>query len=416
MGTNGPFMTQNRTYYIVDDDRIFIKLLTKYLASATVTIASSTNSSDAFQDIKRIKPDCLILDIMMPDIDGYDLCQQVRAESSLASTKIVMVSGKAYEIDRKRAFDIGADGYILKPVQPEKIAEQIRRIVDDRVEMTFWGVRGTLPVPGEETIRYGGNTSCVSLEFPKGGLFIFDAGTGIKSLSDHLEAEKRSQIEGNIFISHPHWDHINALPFFSPLYRQGNEFKIMGPAHGDISIRELIAGQMDGVYFPIEIKEFGATVSFRDLKEGMLTIDGIAVRTILLNHPGHCLGYRVEYKDRSICYITDNELFPKTNRFYNNAYIKKLTTFIKNTDALIADCTYDEDEYEQKIRWGHSSVTEVVHLAHRAKVKNLYLFHHDPGQTDTGIEAKANQAQNLLKALHSTTACIAPREKMHFLV
>ncbi len=409
-------MSDKQTYFIVDDDRVFIKLLTKYLASESVTIVSSDTSSDALNEIIRRQPDCLILDIMMPGIDGFDLCKQARAEPVLDNTKIVMVSGKAYEIDRKRAFDMGADGYILKPVQPEKIADQIQCIVDDRIEVTFWGVRGTLPVPGEESIRYGGNTSCVSLEFPKGGLFIFDAGTGIKTLSDHLETENRYQVEAKIFISHPHWDHINALPFFTPLYMQGNEFEIMGPAHGDISIRELIAGQMDGVYFPIEIKEFGATVSFKDLKEGAFSIDGIEVQTILLNHPGHCLGYRIDYEDRSICYVTDNELFPETSQFYNNAYIKKLTEFISKTDALITDCTYAEGEYANRIRWGHSSITEVVHLAHKAQVGNLFMFHHDPSQTDTSIDAKGKQAQSLLEELNSTTRCLIPKEKEHFMV
>ena len=409
-------MHEKQTYFIVDDDRVFIKFLTKYLASDLLTITSSTTSSGAFQEIKNLKPDCLILDIMMPDIDGLELCKHVRAEPGLDNTKIVMVSGKAYEIDRKRAIDMGADGYIVKPVIPEKIAEQIQRIVEDRIDMTFWGIRGTLPVPGQETIRYGGNTSCVSLEFPKGSLFIFDAGTGIKSLSDHLETQNRSQTEAKIFISHPHWDHINALPFFTPLYKQGNEFEIMGPAHGDISIRELISGQMDGVYFPIEIKEFGATVSFRDLKEGIFSFDGINVQTVLLNHPGDCLGYRIDYKDRSICYITDNELFPKSSRFYNSAYIKKLTAFIRNTDALIADCTYSDDEYAQKVRWGHSSITEVIHLAHRAKVGTLYMFHHDPGQTDAAIDTKNDQAQALLNELKSSTVCVTPKEKQHFMV
>lgn len=409
-------MHEKRTYFIVDDDRVFIKFLTKYLASNLLTISSSSTSSGALQEIKRLKPDCLILDVMMPDIDGLELCRQVRADPGLDKTKIVVVSGKAYEIDRKRAFDMGADGYIVKPVVPDKIAGQIQRIVEDRVEMTFWGVRGTLPVPGQETIRYGGNTNCMSLEFPKGGLFIFDAGTGIKSLSDHLETQNRSKIEAKIFISHPHWDHINALPFFTPLYKQGNEFDIMGPSHGDISIRELISGQMDGVYFPIEIKEFGATVSFQNLKEGLVSIDGIKVQTILLNHPGHCLGYRIDYKDRAICYITDNELFPKSTRFYNSAYIKKLTSFIRNTDALITDCTYIEDEYAQKIRWGHSSITEVIHLAHRAKVGTLYMYHHDPNQTDADIDAKNHQAQALLNTLKSSTVCIAPKEKQQFMV
>ena len=179
-------------------------------------------------------------------------------------------------------------------------------------------------------------------------------------------------------------------------------------------MRELISGQMDGVYFPIKIKEFSASVSFRDMKEETLYIDGIAIKTILLNHPGYCLGYRVEYKNRSVCYVTDNELYPKSSQFYNNYYVNHLKDFVMNTDALITDCTYNDEEYESKIGWGHSSVEQVVDLAASADVKTLFLFHHDHSHTDINIDSMLETAQEILGKMESATKCIAPKEKELF--
>lgn len=407
-------MNQKLKFFIVDDDRIFIKLLTKFLKAEEQSVSSNTSSISALPEIIEQKPDCIILDIMMPDMDGLELLKRLRSESSLDETKIIVVSAKSYEFDRKRAFTFGTDGYITKPVDPKKVVGQIQRIIEDLIELTFWGVHGTLPVPGDQTTKYGGNTPCVSIEFSKGNLFIFDAGSGIKVLSNHLMAENRPLIGAKIFISHPHWDHINALPFFMPLYMQGNEIEICGPAHGDVTMRELISDQMGGVYFPINIKEFGAMVTFRDLMEEEFEIDGIKIKTMLLNHPGQCLGYRVEYKGRSICYVTDNELYPKSNQFYSEDYMNKLTAFVMNTDALITDCTYNDEEYNSKIGWGHSAIEQVVDLANRARVKTLYLFHHDPDHSDADIDVKLETAQAMLKKRKSATRCVAPKERQRF--
>ena len=407
-------MNQKLKFFIVDDDRIFIKLLTKFLEAEEQSVSSDTSSISALPEIIEQKPDCIILDIMMPNMDGLELLKRLRSESSLNETKIIVVSGKSYEFDRKRAFTFGADGYITKPVDPQKVVGQIQRIIEDLIELTFWGVHGTLPVPGDQTTKYGGNTPCVSIEFCKGTFFIFDAGSGIKVLSDHLMAKNRPLIGAKIFISHPHWDHINALPFFAPLFMQGNEIEICGPAHGDVTMRELISDQMGGVYFPINIKEFGAMVTFRDLVEEELEIDGIKIKTMLLNHPGQCLGYRVEYKGRSICYVTDNELYPKSNQFYSEDYTHKLTAFVMNTDALITDCTYDDEEYNSKIGWGHSAIEQVVDLANRAGVKTLYLFHHDPDHSDVDIDVKLETAQAMLEKRKSATRCVAPKERQRF--
>ena len=409
-------MNKRLKFFIVDDDRNIVEILSIFLEAEGHTVFSTTSSLKALPAIVEKKPDCVLLDLMMPELDGLELLKRLRNEPDLIGMKIVIVSGKTYEFDRKRAFSFGADGYITKPIYSKKFIDTLLRIIEDRIELSFWGVHGTMPVPGEHTIKYGGNTSCISLEFSNGNFLIFDAGTGIKVLSNHLMAKNRPLIGAKIFISHPHWDHINALPFFVPLYIQGNEIEICGPAHGDITMRELISGQMDGVYFPINIKEFSATVSFRDLMEEEFEISDIKIKTMLLNHPGQCLGYRVEYKTRCICYITDNELYPESSQFYNEFYLKQLCEFVKDSDALIIDCTYNDEEYGSKFGWGHSAVTQVVDLADRAGVKTLHLFHHDPDHTDADIDRIVETAQSILENKNSTTRCIAPKEKQCFKV
>ncbi len=195
--------------------------------------------------------------------------------------------------------------------------EHFQKATDDSpaFEVTFWGVRGSLPSPGPNTIRYGGNTSCVTLAVAGEPLFILDAGTGIKQLSRTLVAENRAQgFSARVLITHPHWDHINALPFFAPFYMAGNDFEVFGTSHGEITVRDTVSAQMDGVYFPVTIKEFAAKMSFRDLGEQTIRMGKVRVDTMLLNHPGNTLGYRFDYRDRRICYITTTSCISPTTR------------------------------------------------------------------------------------------------------
>jgi phosphoribosyl 1,2-cyclic phosphodiesterase len=222
---------------------------------------------------------------------------------------------------------------------------------------------------------------------------------------------KRHSFKAKIFISHPHYDHINGIPFFVPLYMKGNEFEFYGADQPELNFHDQISNQMDSVYFPVTIKEFSSTVSFHSLTEEKIKIDDINIETMLLNHPGRCLGFRVEYKGKVFCYVTDNELFLDTDEGrYNQFEVDRLINFIREADLLIIDATYTDNEYVKKIGWGHSSLTSVVDVADKAKVKLLCLHHHDPDQSDDDIDAKLKQAQEILQSHQSTTKCVAPHE------
>ncbi len=402
--------SRKTSIFIVDEDPVVIKVMTKLLEEEGCEVSSTSNSATAFDEISKRSPDCVISALMMPNVDGLQLCKQVKETSKLKKVKFIMSSIKAYTFDRKRSYSFGADGYIRKPINKDTFIGQVNRILDDHIDLTFWGVRGTLPATGEKYLKYGGNTSCVSLEFPREQFFIFDGGSGIKNLGDMLMAQGRRRFHAKIFISHPHWDHVNTIPFFSPLYVQGNEIEILGANQSDTTMRELISAQMDGIYFPITLNEFAARVYFRDIEEEILDVGGIEVQTKLLSHPGKCLGYRVNYNGRSICYITDNEIFFEDSEFYSPHYEKRLAKFCLNSDILITDTTYTDEEYVSKVGYGHSCISKVVKLANNAKVKHLCLFHHDPDQDDKAIDRKLEIATSMLNKLKSDTIVLAPEE------
>ena len=403
-------MAKKITFAIVDDDRLNGIHISKVLENQGYDVTLYQDSPAALAAILESPPDAVVTDIMMPELDGLELTQRLRERPDLQDMKIFVCSGKAFDYDRRTALEMGADAYIQKPVKGPALLEIVNRIMADKVQVKFWGVRGTLPRPGPDTLKFGGNTSCVTMNFPRGQFFIFDAGSGIKEVGNHLMAGTSKRSEGKIFISHPHWDHINALPFFTPLYIPGNDYEILGPAHGSRTIERLVSDQMDGAYFPITVREFGARISYRDLREGRHDINGIQVDTMLLSHPGQCLGYRVTYKNRTICYVTDNEMFDPGSDYRSESYVGRLAEFVQGTDVLITDTTYTDAEYASKIGWGHSSVSQVVDLAIQGNVKNLYLFHHDPDQNDDAIAAKYDAACTLLAERGATTNCLLPPE------
>ena len=397
-------------FYLVDDDPEVLTLLGRTLEAAGHRVESSPSSLAAMKQIPLSRPDCVITDLMMPEMDGFELTRELRRRPELGEMKIIVLSAKSYDFDRRRAKELGADGYISKPFQRETLLAEIDAIVSSKLVVEYWGVHGTLPAPGPQFVRYGGNTPCVSVEVGGEPIFIFDCGSGIKRLSDRLMKNPAQRLSARIFISHTHWDHINTIPFFAPLYLRGNQIEIYGPYQGDLTIERAISAQMESVYFPVTVREFGAHVVFRDLREERLEFGPVKIDTMLLSHPGYCLGYRLAARGRTVCYITDNELYPPGTPRHNPRYAEQLAAFVRGADVLITDTTYRDAEYPSKMDWGHSSVSQVAELAHKAKVKRLHLFHHDPDQTDEDIDRKLADARDALSKLGSEVVCEAPAE------
>lgn len=397
-------------FYIVDDDPDLLTLLAHVLRKAGHEVETSESSRQALSEIPLSHPDCVITDLMMPEMDGFELTRELRRRVELGGMKIIVLSAKSYDFDRRRAKELGADGYITKPIHIEGVLGMIEDLVSSDIVISYWGVHGTLPVPGPKTLRYGGNTPCVSITAGGEPLFIFDCGSGIKRLSDQIMASKVARFSARIFISHPHWDHINTVPFFAPLYIRGNEIEIHGPYQGDLTIERVVSAQMEGVYFPVTVREFGAHLVFRDLREESLQFGPVGIDTMLLSHPGYCLGYRLNYQGRKVCYITDNELYLPGDSRRDERYVERLAEFVRGAEVLITDATYRDHEYPSKVDWGHSCVSQVAALAARAEVKRLHLFHHDPDQTDDDIDIKVRDAREALDKLGANLICEAPAE------
>ena len=397
-------------FFIVDDDSDTLALVSRLLTEAGHEVIVRASSAGAVRDIPEARPDCVITDLMMPVMDGFELTRELRLRPELEAMKIVILSAKSYDFDRRRAKEMGADGYLTKPINRETFLQSINEMVSDRVALRYWGVHGTLPVPGPKTLRYGGNTPCVSVEVSGEPLYVFDCGSGIKKLSDRVMAKSGERLSARVFISHTHWDHINTVPFFAPLYIRGNQIEVFGPYQGNLTIERAISAQMESVYFPVTIREFGARLMFRDLREETLEFGPVRIDTMLLRHPGYCLGYKLRCRERTLCYITDNELYLPTDPRHDARYVERLADFVRRADVLITDTTYRDHEYPSKVDWGHSCVSQVADLAARAEVKRLHLFHHDPDQTDADIDAKLEEARKELARLGSRVVCDAPAE------
>ena len=257
------------------------------------------------------------------------------------------------------------------------------------MNVTFWGVRGTIACPTPRHMGVGGNTSCVEVQAGD-QVIILDAGTGIRSLGRSLLA--RNARHATLLLSHTHWDHINGFPFFAPAFDAGRSFRVLaGHLTDEGGIRRALSGQMAQPMFPVPLETMRATLDFEDFRAGdRFTLDGgVRIRTTPLNHPNGATGYRIEHGGRSFCYVTDTEHVPGT-------LDDRVLDLIAGADFFVYDSTYTDDEFPAKVGWGHSTWQEGVRLAQAAGVKRYALFHHDPDHEDPFMDAVELEAQAAL--------------------
>jgi len=283
------------------------------------------------------------------------------------------------------------------------------------MQLRFWGVRGSIPTPSEHTVRYGGNTSCVSVDLG-GNVVIFDAGTGIRNLGNAL-MERKDIPKLDMFFSHVHWDHIQGFPFFGPGYRAGYKIGVYGRGKADNTLGEILAGQMEGPNFPVSLHQLGAEFTYTDIVPGQVveikSLSGETVARVTCAqgcHPNGVLAYRLDdlRKKTSFVYATDTEHYP-------NRMDLALGNLAKGADLLVYDGMYTPEEYESKYKgWGHSTWEKGFELAQYADVKRYVVFHHDPNHTDTFLEAYEAEVRDKCRAKNARMEVCFAREKMEF--
>jgi phosphoribosyl 1,2-cyclic phosphodiesterase len=298
------------------------------------------------------------------------------------------------------------------------------------IRVTFWGVRGSIPTPGKNTVRYGGNTACLELRFgSEERLIIIDAGSGIRELAGEILKKdlKNGPIKTKIFLTHTHWDHIMGFPFFTPNFIPGTELEVYGPvSFEDDPLEKVVGGQLQYRYFPVNIEQLAAEIKYDRLKEEPMDLgDGLKLTTKYLNHPITVLGYRFEYQGKVFCTAYDHEPYsnifevPKDHPSYDANAVKegalaakeenqKVETFFAGADVLVHDSQYTQKEYDKdKKGWGHSSFEWAIKSANRAGVKHLVLFHHEPTRSDDELEKLYCNLMNQLKGFTKMKVSLA---------
>src|SRR6266513_6360933 len=411
---------------IIEDDADSRRAIAKLFARADWKVLETADGDSGIELAIRNRPEVILCDLLMPKSNGFQVCRTIRQQ--LQPTKIIVVSGRDYAVDRASALEAGADEYLLKPITWEVLSDVIDRLLAavprrpgettslDEMgsappRLKLWGVRGSLPVPGPATVRYGGNTSCVEVR-ADGEIIVLDAGSGIRLLGLALDKEfgPRS-MKLTLLISHTHWDHIQGLPFFSPAYNSKNLIRILGYEGARAGLGTILAGQMETPFFPVSLHQLPSHLAIQEVKDMEFHIGKVKVQAKFANHPGICAGYRLFTSAGSIAYMPDNEPYESLKlqvaqkngidgdeaRNFAGTERDKMVEFLRDCDVAILDAQYTDEEYERHVGWGHSPVSSVVLLALDANVKRVLLFHHDPSHDDDMIDLMVEQARELVR-------------------
>lgn len=433
---------------IIEDDAAIAEYAAMVLSKEEYEVQQAPDGQSGLDKAREFQPDLVVLDLMMPGMHGYQVCQSLRGDKKLSKVRILITSTKCYDADQEGAKGAGADAYLTKPYTAEGLVAEVKKLLASRptadkisgngstdvdqhtrvhteekpiavklksgnsdVLIRYWGTRGSTPAPGRLTVRYGGNTSCTEMRFGD-QIFVVDCGTGLREFGVSLLEEFGDEmIEGHLFVGHTHWDHIQGFPFFTPFYIPKNKFNLYSVRGAGKSLERVFRGQMAADYFPVPLKSLSSGLEFIEL-EAPINIGGVRVSYQHLNHPGVAIGFRFEYQGKVITYISDHETFSRLSGKSEMTLKqdKAIEDFARDSDLLICEAQYTEEEYEIKKGWGHSTFNDVVDRAIRTGSKHLSLFHHDPLHTDDMMDGFLEDCRKRIKKAGSSMVCTAAQE------
>jgi phosphoribosyl 1,2-cyclic phosphodiesterase len=268
-------------------------------------------------------------------------------------------------------------------------------VMSGGIRVRFNGVRGSTPCAGDAYARYGGHSSCVALEADGAPPLIFDLGTGLRPYGELCDGE----FHGSVLLSHLHWDHVQGLPFFTPLHREGATLDVYGPRQTEGALGDVFTEMMRPPFFPITPAQLAADVRFHDTGDDDFPVGLAKVRSRWVRHVGPTLGFRVDWNGVSVAYIPDHG--PGCCPDDPDDYVpQELLELCDGVDVLIHDAQHTTEEYEPKRHWGHCTINYAVHVARESGARSLVLFHHDPVHGDDAMDAILCGAQDASSRVH----------------
>lgn len=411
---------------VVDDDDIAGGLSKELLTEAGFEVELLTVSTRAMERIKANRYPLVVLDILMPGVDGLTLCHKIKTDPQLKGTKVVMVSGKSFEADKQRARQYGADLFIEKPYNVETFAQLVQEVAgrqdlpppppgeaiepealsapEAKVKLTVWGSRSLPGASAPPSSKYGKKTSCVSLE-AGGKLLIFDAGTGLADLGAELVKTSPPR-EIYLFLSHFHPDHVRGLGLFAPFKTQGWTVHVSGAREPDLSLEDLVRRAFEQTV--ADDKPILADIRLHEMAEESYEIMlGVTLTAFYANHPGTTLGFMANLEDRRVIFCPDTELYGEMATALQD-FDEKLSKLCRGADLLILDARYTPEDYRTLKNHGHSSWQAAVDFAGRYGVKRLLLFHADSQYSDEVLaRIAAESARRCGERQYPTKAALA---------
>ena len=416
---------------LADADKALIERLLAAPQHAEYEIETAATGEEALRKVEDFAPDLVYIDLLIPKMHGIEVIHKIRAHSKGKELGIILSSTSSMIQNFHLALREGINFYLRKPFEPTFLFELFSRyfagelspdpfkpeeMIPEEIEapyepdkenpfsyIHFWGTRGSNPVSGPEYIRFGGNTAC--LEIRDGDdLVIIDGGTGIRPFGDTLLTGEKKTI--HIFLSHTHWDHVIGLPFFAPLYDPDMHLVIWSPVGFEKSTKELFTEMLAYSYFPVRLEDMKAKLTFKDLRDGHpVSIGGITIDSTYAFHPGATLCFKFGVQGKTYGYATDNEMFLGHHGNPNDVdpeslMIKaheRIIDFYRGCDVLVHEAQYTPLEYQRRVGWGHTSITNAVLLCKLAEIKHWIVTHHDPKHTDEDLLEQHQLQERVLK-------------------
>jgi CheY-like chemotaxis protein len=415
------------------------------LTDAGYTVTLVQDSLQAIPTIKAEMPRLIVTDIMMPGISGMDICKAVKADPSLKHIKIIVVSGKSYQVEKQRAFQFGADFFLQKPYNVETFSATVKSILEGaggsapsapapaapaiiqpeeipqasdlqagEIRVTAWGSRGLPALMPNSASNYGRQTSCLSVE-TKEHLFVFDAGTGIVELGREIVEKKRYYKDIWVCLTHFHLDHILGLGRFAPIYDSNFSIHLIASNDPEKSLKEVAQSTFYSSFALTKEPPKAKIDVYEILEDNYELFPGVKLASMYANHPTSTMVYVLDILGKRITYAPDSEIWGDATAFQD--YDEKLGTSVKGSDIFVHDAVFSDADYETRKHEGHSGLSVVVDFAaEKAQAKDLVLWHANPDYSDEQLDQMLAAAKARAQAKGFPLNCHMPKERQFFML